>query len=106
MKLADNLLADYTGSISGLSADAWSVQCGEGTEEDVRIVYKRNDDTSNTAVVCASATFLLELPMRRVFDLLKNNLLRVKVCQRTQSLRAHGKHDLCLNSTNVSLTDG
>nr|TKW17179.1 hypothetical protein SEVIR_5G349300v2 [Setaria viridis] len=78
MKLADNLLADYTSSISGLPVDAWSVQCGEGTEEDVRIVYRRNDDTSNTAVVCASATFLLELPMRRVFDLLKNNLLRIK----------------------------
>ncbi|XP_039851791.1 homeobox-leucine zipper protein TF1-like [Panicum virgatum] len=78
MKLADSLLANYTGSIAGLPADAWSVQCGEGTEEDVRIAYRRNDDGSNTAIVCTSATFLLPLPMRRVFDLLKNNLLRVK----------------------------
>ncbi|PUZ54418.1 hypothetical protein GQ55_5G130400 [Panicum hallii var. hallii] len=78
MKLADNLLANYTGSIAGLPADDWSVQCGEGTEEDVKIAYRRNDDGSNTAIVCTSATFLLPLPMRRVFDLLKSNLLRVK----------------------------
>ncbi|CAO2182660.1 unnamed protein product [Urochloa humidicola] len=78
MKLADNLLANFTGSIVGLPADVWSVQCGEGTEEDIRIVYRRNDDSINTAVVCASATFLMDMPMRKVFDLLKNNLLRVK----------------------------
>ncbi|CAO2166663.1 unnamed protein product [Urochloa humidicola] len=78
MMLADNLLANFTGSITGLPADIWSIQCGEGTEEDIRIVYKRNDDSINTAVVCASATFLLDMPMRKVFDLLKNNLLRVK----------------------------
>lgn len=92
MKLADNLLANFTGSIAGLPADAWSVQCGDGTEEDVRIVYRRNDDSSNTAIVCASATFLLQLPMKRVFDLLKNNLLRVKVCQLTESLQEHGNN--------------
>ncbi|CAL4973652.1 unnamed protein product [Urochloa decumbens] len=78
MKLADNLLANFTGSITGLPADIWSVQCGEGTEEDIRIVYRRNDDSINTAVVGASATFPLDMPMRKVFDLLKNNLLRVK----------------------------
>ncbi|OEL26468.1 Homeobox-leucine zipper protein TF1 [Dichanthelium oligosanthes] len=78
MKLADNLLANYTSSIAGIPVDAWSVQCGDGTEQDVRIVYRKSDDTTNTAVVCASATFLLPLPMRIVFDMLKNNLLRVK----------------------------
>ena len=110
MKLADSLLANYTGSIAGLPADAWIVQCGDGTEQDVKIAYRRNDDGSNTAIVCTSATFLLPLPMRRVFDLLKNNLLRVKVCQRTQSLRPatwQQQHGLCLmNLSTVWLTDG
>ncbi|TVU05325.1 hypothetical protein EJB05_48483, partial [Eragrostis curvula] len=78
LKMADTLLANYSGGIAGIPTEAWTVQCGKGVEEDIKVVYKRNDDGSNTAVVCASASFLLPLPMRRVFDLLKNNLLRVK----------------------------
>ncbi|TVU06397.1 hypothetical protein EJB05_49609, partial [Eragrostis curvula] len=78
LKIADTLLTNYSGGIAGIPVEAWTVQCGKGMEEDVKVVYRRNDDGSNTAVVCASASFLLPLPMRRVFDLLKNNLLRVK----------------------------
>ena len=88
MKLADNLLANYTGSIAAIPADAWTVQCGDGAEEDIKIAYRKNDHGTNTAVVCASASFLLPLPMRRAFDLLKNNLLRVKV-RRPNGLSGH-----------------
>ncbi|KAL6616197.1 hypothetical protein ACP70R_038467 [Stipagrostis hirtigluma subsp. patula] len=78
MKLADSLLANYTGGVAAIPAVDWTTQCGEGTKEDVKIVYRRNDDGGRTAVVCATASFLVPVPMRRAFDLLRNNMLRVK----------------------------
>jgi homeobox-leucine zipper protein len=49
-------------------------------EDDViKIMYKRKDDGTNTAIVCASASFMLPVPMRRAFDVLKNNILHPKV---------------------------
>lgn len=78
MKLADSLLANYTGSIAAVPEDGWIVQCGEGTEQDIKIVYRKHDDISNAAVVGATASFQLPLPMSTAFDLLKNHLLRPK----------------------------
>ncbi|KAL6843206.1 hypothetical protein ACP4OV_026919 [Aristida adscensionis] len=78
IKMADHLLANYTGSVAAVPTGAWTLQCGEGTKEDVKILYRRNDDGSNTAVVCASASFLVPVPMRRAFDMLRNNMLRAK----------------------------
>ncbi|KAJ1285769.1 hypothetical protein BS78_03G302200 [Paspalum vaginatum] len=77
MKLADSLLDNYAASIAAIPADGWIVQCGEGIEGDVRIAYRKNND-SNTAIVSASASLQLPLPMRRAFDILKNHLLRAK----------------------------
>nr|DAA34958.1 TPA_exp: homeodomain leucine zipper family IV protein [Zea mays] len=99
MKLADNLLADYTSSVAAFPDDAWTVQCGVGTEQDIKIMYKRQSEgsssSSNTAVVCACASFLLPLRMRKAFDLLKNNLLRAKVLVslRPQGHMAWQQHD-------------
>ncbi|KAK3162164.1 hypothetical protein QOZ80_1BG0086230 [Eleusine coracana subsp. coracana] len=78
MKMTDNLLISYAGSVANIPAEAWTVQCGQGTEEDVKVTYKRDGDSTNTAIVCATASFLLPVAMKRAFDLLKNNLLRVK----------------------------
>jgi homeobox-leucine zipper protein len=80
VQMADTLLTIYVGGIAGIPAEAWSIQCGQGKEEDViKIMYKRKDDGTNTAIVCASTSFMLTVPMRRAFDLLKNNILRPKV---------------------------
>ncbi|WVZ68545.1 LOW QUALITY PROTEIN: hypothetical protein U9M48_017474 [Paspalum notatum var. saurae] len=77
MKLADSLLANYSASIAAVPADGWVVQCGEGIEGDVRIAYRKNNDV-NTAIVSASASLQLPVPMRRAFDILRNHLLRAK----------------------------
>jgi hypothetical protein len=78
--MADTLLANYVGGIAGIPAEAWSIQCSQGMEQDViKIMYNRKDDRTNTAIVCTSASFMLPVPMRRAFDLLKNNILRPKV---------------------------
>jgi homeobox-leucine zipper protein len=77
VKMADTLLANYVGGIAGIPAEAWSIQCSQGMEQDViKIMYNRKDDRTNTAIVCTSASFMLPVPMRRAFDLLKNNILR------------------------------
>ncbi|XP_066310043.1 homeobox-leucine zipper protein TF1-like [Miscanthus floridulus] len=81
MKLADNLLANFTSSVAAYPEDAWTVQCGLGTEQDIKIMYKTQNESSSsshTAVVCASASFLVPLHMEKAFDLLKNNMLRAK----------------------------
>ncbi|TVU34851.1 hypothetical protein EJB05_16705 [Eragrostis curvula] len=78
MKMADALLANYAGSMAGIPAESWIVQCGQGTEEDVKVMYRRHDNSANTAIVCASASFLIPVPMRTALDLLKCNMLRVK----------------------------
>jgi hypothetical protein len=86
MKLADNLLANFTSSVAAYPEDAWTVQCGLGTEQDIRIMYKTQNESSSsshTAVVCATASFLVPLHMEKAFDLLKNNMLRAKVRRRT-----------------------
>lgn len=79
MKLADTLLASYTSSVAAYPEDAWTVQCGVGTEQDIKVMYKAQNESSSNAIVCASASFVLPMHMRKAFDLLKNNLLRVKV---------------------------
>jgi hypothetical protein len=95
MKLADNLLASFTSSVTAYPEDAWNFQCGLGTEQDIKIMYKtQNESTSSgspTAVVCASASFLVPLHMGKAFELLKNNMLRAKVPRSLSVvLRSHG----------------
>lgn len=83
MKLADDLLMSYTSSIATIPEDAWTIMCGVGTDDYIKIAYKRNVDNRNTAIVFVSASFHLPMPLRVTFDLLKNNLLRPKVCTPT-----------------------
>jgi hypothetical protein len=80
MKVADTLLANYVSSVAGIPAEDWTVQCGQGTETDVKIAYKSDGNRVNSVIVCASASFLVPVPMNTAFVLLKNNLLRAKVC--------------------------
>ncbi|KAL6853485.1 hypothetical protein ACP4OV_019514 [Aristida adscensionis] len=78
MTLADKLLCDYAAGVTAIPAGAWTLQCGAGTRDDVKIIFKRSDDGSNTAVVCASTSFLVPVPMRRAYHLLSTNMLRGK----------------------------
>ncbi|VAI41192.1 unnamed protein product [Triticum turgidum subsp. durum] len=78
MKLADDLLMSYTSSITTIPEDAWTIMCSVGTDDYIKIAYKRNINNRNTAIVFVSASFHLPMPLRVTFDLLKNNLLRPK----------------------------
>lgn len=80
MKIADDLLAGYASGIAAVPGSGWTILRGAGTEDDIRITYKRINDDSNTAVVSVCASFHLPVPLRVTFDLLKNILLRPKVC--------------------------
>lgn len=79
MKLADSLVVSYARSMANLPVGAWTTLCGSGTEQDIKVAHKRNDDGSNTSVVSVSASFHLPIPLRVTFDLLRNNVLRAKV---------------------------
>ncbi|PNT73019.1 hypothetical protein BRADI_2g52160v3 [Brachypodium distachyon] len=78
MKLADSLVVSYARSMANLPVGAWTTLCGSGTEQDIKVAHKRNDDGSNTSVVSVSASFHLPIPLRVTFDLLRNNVLRAK----------------------------
>ncbi|XP_048564824.1 homeobox-leucine zipper protein TF1-like [Triticum urartu] len=78
MKIADGLLAGYASGIAAVPGGGWTILRGAGTEDDIRISYRRNNDDSNTAIVSVCASFHLPVPHRVTFDLLKNNLLRPK----------------------------
>nr|XP_051200840.1 homeobox-leucine zipper protein TF1-like [Lolium perenne] len=78
MKLADGLLVSYNNSIAGIPEDAWTMVCGAGTEQDIKIAHRRSHDRTNTAVVSVSASFQLPIPLRITFDLLRNNTLRAE----------------------------
>jgi hypothetical protein len=81
MKLADGLLVSYSNSIAAIPEDAWTMVCGAGTEQDIKIAHRRSHDRTNTAVVSVSASFQLPIPLRITFDLLRNNTLRAQVQQ-------------------------
>ncbi|KAK1663427.1 hypothetical protein QYE76_051586 [Lolium multiflorum] len=51
MKLADGMLVSYSNSIAAIPEDAWTIVCGAGTEQDIKIAHRRNHDRPNTAVV-------------------------------------------------------
>ncbi|KAM0881620.1 hypothetical protein ACQ4PT_032841 [Festuca glaucescens] len=78
MKLADGLLVSYSNSIAAIPEDAWTMVCGAGTEQDIKISHRRSHDRTNTAVVSVSASFQLPIPLRVTFDLLRNNTLRAE----------------------------
>ncbi|VAH83317.1 unnamed protein product [Triticum turgidum subsp. durum] len=78
MKIADGLLADYASGIAAVPGSGWTILRGAGTEDDIRITYRKNNDDSNNAVVSVCASFHLPVPLKVTFDLLKNNLLRPK----------------------------
>lgn len=80
MKIADGLLADYASGIAAVPGSGWTILRGAGTEDDIRITYRKNNDDSNNAVVSVCASFHLPVPLKVTFDLLRNNLLRPKVC--------------------------
>jgi homeobox-leucine zipper protein len=79
MKVADTMLANYASSIAGIPVEDWTVQCGQGTEADVKITYRIDDNRPDSVIVCVCASFFLPMPMKTAFDLLKNHLLRPKV---------------------------
>ena len=83
MKLADGLLVSYSNSIAALPEDLWTIMRGAGTDQDIKVAHRRIDDhtNSNTAIVSVSASFQLPMPLRVTFDLLRNNMLRPKVCR-------------------------
>ncbi|XP_047058331.1 homeobox-leucine zipper protein TF1-like [Lolium rigidum] len=76
MKLADGLLISYSNSIAAIPEDIWTIVRGTGTDQDIKIAHRRNDDRDNTAIVSVSASFQLPMPLRATFDHLKNNMLR------------------------------
>ncbi|XP_006646400.1 homeobox-leucine zipper protein TF1 [Oryza brachyantha] len=80
MKLADDLLASYASSVSATGAGTWTVVIGAGTEKDVRVAYRgiTEGSSSTNAVLSVSASLRLPLPMRKIFDLLRNLTLRSK----------------------------
>jgi hypothetical protein len=81
MKLADDLLMSYGNSIGAIPEDEWTIVRGAGTDQDIKIAHRRIDDRINTAIVSVSASFQLPMPLRVTFDLLRNNMLRPKVCR-------------------------
>ncbi|KAL5228707.1 hypothetical protein ABZP36_016972 [Zizania latifolia] len=87
LKLADDLLTSYAGGIAAALSDSWIVVSGAGTENNIKIAYKKTaGDGRNDAIISASASLLLPLPMKKTFDLLRDQTLRSKVCTRKTSL--------------------
>nr|AEI99592.1 HD-Zip IV transcription factor GL9 [Triticum aestivum] len=78
MKIADDLLAGYANGIAAVPGGRWTILRGAGTEDDIRVTYRRKDDDDDTAVVSVCAAFHLPLPLRMAFDLLRNIQLRPK----------------------------
>ncbi|KAI4967282.1 hypothetical protein ZWY2020_028779 [Hordeum vulgare] len=78
MKIADDLLAGYANGIAAVPGGGWTILRGAGTEDDIRVTYRRKDDDDDTAVVSVCAAFRLPLPLRMAFDLLRNIQLRPK----------------------------
>jgi homeobox-leucine zipper protein len=80
MKVADTMLANYASSIAGIPVENWTVQCGQVTETDVKSTYKSDENRPDSVIVCLSGSSFLPMLMKTAFDLLKNHLLRPKVC--------------------------
>ncbi|KAM0918105.1 hypothetical protein ACQ4PT_009068 [Festuca glaucescens] len=76
MKLADGLLISYNNSIAAIPEDIWTIVRGTGTDQNIKIAHRRNDDRNNTAIVSVSTSFQLPMPLRATFDHLRNNMLR------------------------------
>ncbi|KAG8055136.1 hypothetical protein GUJ93_ZPchr0001g32157 [Zizania palustris] len=79
LKLADDLLTSYASGIAAALSDSWIVVSGAGTENNIKIAYKKTaGEGRNDAIISASASLLLPLPMKRTFDLLRDRSLRSK----------------------------
>uniref|UniRef100_A0A0D9V6M4 Homeobox domain-containing protein n=1 Tax=Leersia perrieri TaxID=77586 RepID=A0A0D9V6M4_9ORYZ len=84
MKLADDLLVSFAGSVApvGAAGGMWTVLTGAGMEDDIRVAYRCITEGTSTnttnAVLSACASLRVPLPMSQVFELLRNLTLRSK----------------------------
>lgn len=81
LKLAERLLNANYGGVVGSAAHGWAHELGTGVN-DVRVLSRRNAEDPRMpvgVVLCATISFWMSVPPKRIFDFISDEGNRAKV---------------------------